>query len=166
VARWRIDPKRSRLWVEARSSLHPIDVETNGFEGYAEADTIADPPQIGLPIRVELDAALVQSGNALLDRELERRLEVRKYPRVVGEVSEIKVLDLPAGRYWVRGNLTLHGVTRALDTEMTFRSSEEAIELLGEKVIDMRDFGLAPPRLFIFRVYPEVRVRVRLVASL
>jgi polyisoprenoid-binding protein YceI len=166
VARCRIDPKRSRLWAEARSSLHPIHVETDGFEGYVETNTAAGSPQVGLPIRVELDAALVRSGNALLDRELQRRLEVQKYLRVVGEARELKMLDLAAGRCWVRGDLTLHGVTRSLETEMTVRSSEETIELVGEKLIDMRDFGLTPPKLFIFRVYPEVRVRVHLVAAL
>ena len=166
VARCRIDPKRSRLWAEARSSLHPIHVETDGFEGYVEADTLAGCVQVGLPIRIELDAALLRSGNTLLDRELERRLEVRKYQRVIGEVRELKMLDAAACRYWVRGDLTLHGVTRILDTELTLRSSGEGtIELTGEKVIDMRDFGLTPPKLLIFRVYPEVRVRVRLVAA-
>ncbi len=165
MASCRINPKRSRLWAEARSSLHPIHVETDGFEGYVETNT-ARSPQIRLPIRVELDAALVRSGNALLDRELQRRLEIQKYPRVVGEARELKMLDLAAGRCWVRGDLTLHGVTRSLDTEMTVRSHHETIELVGEKLIDMRDFGLTPPKLFIFRVHPELRVRVRLVAVL
>lgn len=165
MARCRIDPNRSRLWADARSSLHPIHVETDGFEGHVEIDA-SGSAQMALPIRVELAAEVVRSGNALLDRELQRRLEVQKYPRVIGEARELKVLDVAAGRYWVRGDLTLHGVSRALETEMVLRSDEKTIELVGEKVIDMREFDLTPPKLFIFRVYPEVRVRVRLVAAL
>jgi polyisoprenoid-binding protein YceI len=165
MTRYQIDPQSSRLWAEARSSLHPIHVETDGFEGYLQAEGNGGRVQIGLPIRVELDATLIKSGNGLLDRELERRLEVRKYRRVVGDARELMPIDGSPGHYRIAGNLTLHGVTRALEAEITVRALDGKVELQGEKVIDMRDFGLTPPKLFVLRVYPEVRVRVRLVAS-
>ncbi len=105
-------------------------------------------------------------GNALVDRELQNRLEVRKYARVVGEVREVKALDDGTG-YHLRGDLTLHGVTRSLEADVTLRPiDDKTIQLEGEKEIDMRDFGLNPPKLFIFRVYPEVQIKVRVVATL
>ena len=53
----------------------------------------------------------LKTGNMLYDRELERQLDVRKYPRIRGEIVEVK--ELEAGRrYKVRGNLSLHGVTK------------------------------------------------------
>jgi len=166
VTRYIIDSKRSRLWALARSSLHPIRVETDGLEGYLDAESVDGGVRLGLPIRVELEAALIRSGNALLDGELERRLEVRKYRRVIGEARELKALDPAGGRYWVRGDLTLHGVTRVLEAQLTSRTlGDGAFELTGDRAIDMRDFGLTPPKLFIFRVYPEVQLRVCLVAS-
>ena len=166
MARYKIDPQRSTLWAEARSSLHPIRVETDGFEGYVEAVQAEGRLQLGLPTHVELEANRVKSGNALVDRELENRLEVRKYPRVVGEVREVKPLE-GGPRHHLRGDLTLHSVTRSLEADLTLKSlDDKTIELEGEKVIDMRDFGLTPPKLFIFRVYPEVQIRVRVVATL
>jgi hypothetical protein len=36
----------------------------------------------------------------------------------------------------------------------------------GEQVIDMRDFGIDPPRLIILTVDPEVTVRVHIAATL
>src|SRR5262249_25516036 len=149
------------LWALARSSLHPIRVETDGLEGYLDAESVDGGVRLGLPIHVELDATLIQSGNALLDRELERHLEVRKYRRVIGEARELKALDPASGRYWVRGDLTLHGVTQVLDAQLSLRAlGDGMLELTGERTIDMRDFGLTPPKLFIFRVYPEVQLRV------
>jgi polyisoprenoid-binding protein YceI len=166
MARYKIDSARSRLWAEARSSLHPIHVETDGFEGYVELVQAEGRLQLGLPTHVELEANLLKSGNALVDRELKNRLEIRKYPRVVGEVREVKALD-DGTRYHLRGDLTLHGVTRSLEADVTLRRIDDgAIELEGEKQIDMRDFGLNPPKLFIFRVYPEVQIKVRVVAAL
>ena len=122
--------------------------------------------QLGLPTHVELDANLLKSGNALVDRELENRLEVRKYRRVVGELREVKPLGSGTG-YRIRGDLTLHGVTQSLEADVTLKAiDDKTIELEGERVIDMREFGLNPPRLFIFRVYPEVQIKVHIVAVL
>jgi polyisoprenoid-binding protein YceI len=165
VTRHQIDPRSSTLWADARSSLHPIHVETNGFEGYLQAEISAGGVQIGLPLQVELDARLLKSGNGLLDGELQRRLETRKFPRVVGVGRELTAIAGSPGRYRIRGDLTLHGVTRTLETEITVGAFDGKLELQGEKEIDMRDFGLTPPKFLMLRVYPEVRVRVRLVAS-
>jgi polyisoprenoid-binding protein YceI len=166
LARYKIDPERSKLSAEARSSLHPIRVETDGFEGYVEAVAVEGRLQLGLPTHVELEANLLKSGNALVDRELENRLEVRKYRRVVGEVLEVKPLNTGTG-YHIRGDLTLHGVTRSLEADVTLKAiDDKTIELEGERSIDMREFGLNPPKLFIFRVYPEVQIKVHLVAVL
>ena len=38
---FRIDPNRSKVWIEARSSMHPIHGEADGLEGSIEAD-VAD----------------------------------------------------------------------------------------------------------------------------
>ena len=38
VPRFRIEPKRSRVWIEARSSLHPIASTTDGLEGHIDLE--------------------------------------------------------------------------------------------------------------------------------
>jgi polyisoprenoid-binding protein YceI len=166
LARYKIDPTRSKLSAEARSSLHPIHLEADGFEGYVEVVAAEGRLHLGLPTHVEIDANLLKTGNSLADRELENRLEVRKYRRVVGEVREVKPLASGSGHH-IRGDLTLHGVTRSLEANVTLKViDDKTIELQGEKVIDMREFGLKPPKLFIFRVFPEVQIKVYVVAVL
>ena len=95
MARYRIVPERSRLEAEARSSLHPIRVETTGLEGHFEADISGDriDPATLRDGAVAIDAERLKTGNGLYDRELERRLEMRKYPRIQGGVREIRELD-------------------------------------------------------------------------
>jgi hypothetical protein len=52
-----------------------------------------------------------------------------------------------------------------MEVEVAVRAAEgDALEVEGEKVIDMRDFDLVPPRFLIFKVEPLVRVRAKLVA--
>ena len=36
MTRFRILPTRSRVWIEARSNLHPIHTEAGGLEGWLE----------------------------------------------------------------------------------------------------------------------------------
>jgi len=165
VARYRVIPDRSRLRAEARSSVHPIVVETTGLTGTIEAEVDDGAARLGAPFRVEIDAERLRSGGALIDGELRRRMETRKFPRVVGAVRAAEART--DGKRWIlRGDLTIHGVTNATDAEVTVRMVDErTLEIEGEKVIDMRDYGLQPPRLLMLRVHPDVKVRARLVAE-
>jgi len=165
VTRFRVVPNRSRLWIEATSSLHPIRIETTGLEGTFEAALVDDQPDLTMQPtgRIEIGAERLMTGNMLYDRELERRLEMRKYPRIRGEIGAVQADG--DDRYHVRGNLSLHGVTRPVEGRVRVRVRDDGtVEAEGEQTFDMRDFKLDPPLLLMLRVHPEVRVRGRLVA--
>lgn len=167
MARYRIVPERSRIEAEARSSLHPIRVETVGLEGYFDAEIVGDRLDPSGPPSgcVEIDADRLKTGNGLYDLELERRLEIRKYPRIRGEVRGMREVD-SGRRYVVRGELTFHGVTHPEEGEVGLRTLDErTVEIEGQLIIDMRNFGLEPPRLLMLKVEPDIRVRGRVVAQ-
>jgi len=167
MPRYRIVPGRSRLVAEAQSSLHPIRVDTSGFEGTIDIE-MADghlDPSVPPQAYIEIDTDRFKTGNGLYDRELERRLEVQRYPRLRGEVREVKPLD-GANRYRVTGEVRFHGARKTADGDVTLRVVDErTIEIDGERDFDMRDFGLDPPRILMLRVYPEVHVRAHIVAE-
>jgi polyisoprenoid-binding protein YceI len=107
----------------------------------------------------------LRSGNALVDGELQRRLDSRKFPRVRGALTASAAGSSP-GTWRLTGELTLHGVTRTLEVEVTVRQLDpRTLEIEGGRAIDMRDFGLPPPSFLMFRMQPEVQVRARLVAE-
>ena len=144
--------------MEARSSVHPIHVETTGFEGYLSVRVENGQATLAVPSRIELAAERLKSGNALLDTELARRIELDKHPRVVGEV-----LDVTPER--VKGTLSFHGITCAVEGRAKAQMlDEQTLEVEGELTLDMRDFGLNPPKILFLRVEPEVRVRAKVVA--
>ncbi len=166
MSRYRIVPERSRIWVEATSSLHPIRAETTGLTGYLEAEVVDGHIADGAPAtgRVEIDADRLQTGNGLYDHEIERRLEVRKYPVIRGTVRGVQ----PVGdgqRHRVSGELEFHGVARSVDGEVTLRSVDDrTLEITGERSFDLREHNLEPPRLLMLKVHPDVRVRGLVVA--
>jgi polyisoprenoid-binding protein YceI len=165
LARFHIAPQRSELWAEARSSLHPVRVHTSGLVGVVEAELVDGQLRLGTPTYVEVETERLRSGNGLVDGELQRRLDSRKFPRIRGELVRSGP-GTTAGTNLLTGELTLHGVTRSLDVEVTVRQLDpRTLEIEGSRSIDMRDFGLPPPSFLMFRMQPEVQVRAKLVAE-
>ena len=120
TTRFRIDPRRSEVWTESRSSVHPIHFQANGLEGDIDVRLIDERLDLSTPpsIHLELDVEQLRSGNSLYDSEMQRRIEARRYPTIAGDVTEITELD-STGRYRVAGDLKFHGITRPGEGEVT-----------------------------------------------
>jgi polyisoprenoid-binding protein YceI len=167
VRRFEIDPERSRVWIDARSSLHPIHSETAGLEGWFEADIQGGGRVNGAVApraRLELPVARLSSGNPLYDREMRRRIDARRYPTISGD---LRLMEEAEGdhRYKISGDITFRGVTKPYEDEMTLTSlDDDTIRLEGQRTFDVRDFGMDPPKILTLRVFPDVTVRVDIVA--
>jgi len=165
VATFRIDPRRSKVWIEARSSMHPIHGEADGLEGSIRADVADGSIDLseGPKIQIELPVDKLQSGKKLEDAEMMRRIDARRFPKIRGETTELKE---NGGRYRIRGDLTFHGVTRQVEGEVTICApDEQSLVIEGEQTFDIRDFGVQPPKILMLKVHPDVRVRVKVVAQ-
>ncbi len=86
MATFRIDPNRSRVWIEARSSMHPIQGEAEGLEGSIEAEVAEGRIDVTREprIQIELPVEKLRSGKKLEDSEMLRRIDARRYPRITG----------------------------------------------------------------------------------
>jgi polyisoprenoid-binding protein YceI len=168
MARFRIVPERSRVWIDARSSLHPIHSETDGLEGWLDLAVQRGgrvDPTVPTAGHLELPVDRLRSGNPLEDRELRRRIDARRFPTITGDLTVMKESDVD-GRYLVGGDLTFRGVTRSHQDQMALEPLDErTIRLGGQSTFDIRDFGMEPPRILMLRVEPEVAVRVEIVAE-
>ena len=161
---YRIVSDDSDVRIHARSSVHPIEGRATEVRGTLDVD-VADSEVTGLHGgRIEVPVRSLRSGNPLEDSELQRRVDARRFPTIVGEVRNAAMLDGP-GRFRVDGDLTFHGVTEAVNDEVHIAIEGDRIVLEGEHVFDVRRFGVTPPRILMLRVHPEVRVDIRLVAE-
>jgi polyisoprenoid-binding protein YceI len=114
---------------------------------------------------VSLPVDRLRSGNPLEDRELKRRLDVRRYPTISGELTELRATGKD-GRYLARGDVTFVGQTRAAEDEMFLTVLDETtFRFEGRHTFDIRDFGMEPPKILMLRVHPDVDVRVSIVAQ-
>jgi polyisoprenoid-binding protein YceI len=163
--RFSFDPIRSCVWVDARSSLLPIKTQTRGLRGWVDVALLADGTvDLDVPVqgRLEISVDRLSSGNQLYDRELRRRIDARRHPLIIGQITGVRAAE-NEGRYLVAGDLSFHGETRVFEHEMTIAVDQEStIELRGDRVFDIREFGMKPPSMLMLKVYPEVAVRVEL----
>jgi len=168
MSRYRIVPERSHVWIDAKSTLHPIHSTTDGLEGYVELELAPEgavDPAAKAAGKLSLPVRRLSSGSGMEDRELQKRIDARRYPTIEGVLD---ALDRAGedGAYRIAGDITFHGVTKHYEDEMTIKAVDpQTIELAGKSRFDVRDFGVEPPRMLMLRVEPEVDVRVELVAE-
>jgi hypothetical protein len=166
VARYKIAPEQSHVWIDARSNLHPIHASTDGLEGHIElqlssggsVDTIT---QVNGRLSLRVDR--ISSGNRLEDREMQRRINARRFPTIEGALGTVESCE-ESDRYRVSGNVTFRGVSCRHEDWMSITSIDEGtLHLDGASRFDIREFGMEPPRMLLLRVDPEVDVRVQIV---
>jgi polyisoprenoid-binding protein YceI len=150
--------------IHARSSVHAIHGQAAELSGTVEADVVDGRLGEAFAGRLEVPVKRLRSGNPLNDAELQRRVDARRYPTIVGEVRGAAQLG-DDGRFRVEGDLTFHGVTRTVEGELQVTVDGDRLTIEGEHVFDIRDFGIKPPRILMLRVEPEVTVRIHLVAE-
>jgi polyisoprenoid-binding protein YceI len=105
----------------------------------------------------------LKSMNPLYDREVRKRLDMRRYPKIRADVVEIREA-LGENRYLAVGDVAFHGVTQRLEDELIVKQlGEGTIEIRGEITINVRDFKVNPPNLPMVGIMPTVQVKLRLV---
>jgi polyisoprenoid-binding protein YceI len=166
VTRYRIVPTRSRVWIEARSNVHPIHTEAEGLEGWLELDVDDGKVNVDSSMHGHLEFPVdnLRSGNGFEDRELRRRIDARRFPTIAGDLTGMDDSS-DSTHYVVGGELTFRGVTRRYEDTMTVDVVDGTITLAGRSTFDIRDFGMEPPRILMLKVEPEVSVRVEIIAE-
>jgi hypothetical protein len=164
---FRVDSGASQIWIDARSTLHPIHGEGRGLEGHVDVHLdgsgldVSGPPKALISLAVER----LSSGSSLQDMEMRRRIESGRFPTITAELREVKPLDSPA-RYRVWVDLTFHGMTRRIAADVTASlDPERGLTIEGRSGLDVRGFGITPPRLLGLQVDPEIKLRIRIVAQ-
>jgi DNA-binding PadR family transcriptional regulator len=177
--RFEVKPERSSLTVEARSSVGPIAFSATSLDGWIDVEL-----QDGLVAKDTMPAARLEvrvteltSGNAIYDAELLRRVDARRYPVVTVELKSLHHMG-DGNCYGVDGDVTLHGITQRVGGVITATAHErlrrsfkrpEQLErsmiVAGAQVFDISRFDMAVPAMPLFKIYPDVRLRLHLEAD-
>ena len=167
LRRFVIDPARSAVLVDVRSTVGPMSFGTIGADGALFAALVdgivnTDVAPTGW---LTVNLRTLSCGNKLYDAELQRRINARRFSTARVELREC-TRSTRRSRYRLRGELTFHGITRAAEGTVCVESlSDDRIVISGEQVFDMRDFAVPSPTMLMLRFFPDVRVRLQAEAQ-
>ncbi len=131
-----------------------------------ELDDSAEQPSVVLRVDTS-KVRVVDPGESAEDRaavqktmESEKVLDVARFPEIRFESTSVEAKS--AGRWTVRGNLTLHGYTRPVQVAVARKDGRYQ----GSVLLKQRDFGITPVSIAggAVRVKNEVRIEFDIVA--
>lgn len=163
---FRLVPQQSAVLVGAKSSAGPITFGTVTLEGSAEFSMREGELDSAVPLAafMRIPVLSLESGNKLYDSELRRRLDQRRCPMITVEMCGATAQG--DGRFVAEGDLTICGTTRRL-TGFVDLAMPDANTLVatGSEDVDMRAFEIDLPSILAFKIYPDVTVQFRLIAT-
>ncbi|MDQ2908479.1 MAG: YceI family protein [Candidatus Eremiobacteraeota bacterium] len=164
--RYVVAPRETKLEFVASSSLHPVKGSATDVHGYVDA--VVSESSLSLEpapsMHLEFPVERLRSGNDMQDREMWKRLDSKRSPSVVADLRELRPTG--PGRYRASGDITLAGRTRRYEGELAVIVDGNRLRVDGKLPLDIRHFGISPPRFLMFTVAPVVDVRLHLVAQL
>ena len=159
--RYTIDPEASQVWIKGTSSVHPIHAEANGLNGWLSAKThgrrFVDDAITG---HIEIAVDRLASGNELVDRETRRRIDAKRYPLITGDITSVDAVSNDVAD--ITGIVGFRGVEVEVNGTIGIEEAGDRLVLEGAQTLDVRWWGLKPPRLLLIKVHPEVDVAIRL----
>ena len=165
--RFLVEPERSVILIEVRSSVGPISFGAVGITGSVDATICNGAVLADSQPRAHLDIPVDQlrSGNSLYDAELLRRIDARRFRSSSIDLRESDAAGA-SNAFRLVGDLTFHGVSRPVEgTVSATVPTDDRIVVTGEQVFDIRDFNITSPTVLMLRIYPDVRVRLHVEAN-
>jgi hypothetical protein len=165
VTRFVIQPQSSLLRVLAHFSLHDLAV-AGEVTGHLEVDVSSGRLDLASPVSGLVMAALedLRGDEPRFAPELRRRLDTHRFPKATARLeSAVAGSD---GQYDMTGALSLHGVERQVSgTAAVEVSGTGSLRLQGWMSLDVRDFGIVPPKLLVLKMNPTVELALDVLAE-
>ena len=157
----------SYLEVKAHSTLpNPIRGRATGVTGTIAASVengrlLLDPMPT---MQVVIPVAKLTSGNEFQDREVRKLISGPQAPNILAELHRVE----PRGSdvYLMHGSITVKGSTQEYEADVTIGIDGTRITFDGAQKMDIRKFGIQPPRILTIQIFPDFDVRMHLVAEL
>ena len=153
------------FWTEAGHAEFTSSVPLHTFTG--ESDNLVG--QITLAdstVDFYIDLTTFETGIGKRDKDMRKTLETDDYPfaeffgKLTTAFDPLIETDQTA---IVRGDFSIHGVTRSVEISGTLRMAGDELLLSASWKLDLEDYDIVPPRLLIIKVDALQKIRIELV---
>jgi len=139
-----VSPETSKvLFVGSRVTGHH-DCKFNEFSGTIQL--VGGKPEAG-KVDVSIDMASVETDAEKLTRHLKSAdfFDVEKYPKATFVSTEVTKGGSGGASHTIKGNLTLHGVTKGISFPATLTVNDTEVTAKSEFSINRKDFNITYP---------------------
>jgi hypothetical protein len=164
VARHVVVPTMSRLYIDVQTTGKPIwgkGIWMSGwFRGALSGDQLLLDPKPEMHLDVPI--ASLRSENPFYDREMRAVMASRRHPSLLASLRDIWALSTP-NHFGVIGDITVRGTTLPVEGTLKVSIFDKRLIVSGEQMMDIRKFGVEPPKIPLVTIKPEFLVRIALV---
>jgi polyisoprenoid-binding protein YceI len=164
--RFRVVAGRSAVLVRARSNVGLINFGTTALSGEIVC-VLHDGKLTGIEHArgtLEIRSSSFESGNALYDAEIHRRIHARRYPNITVELTDAASSG-DATSYRLGGTITLGDIAQQVSDIVSIEvSGSDRLVVSGTHALDIRDFKIEAPSTLLLNIYPEVVIELHLEA--
>jgi polyisoprenoid-binding protein YceI len=141
---WNIDPAHAHVSFAIR--VMGITTTRGHFNSLRGELSIDEQDPANSWVEAEVDAASIDTHNRLRDTHLRSAafFAVKKYPTIAFHSTNVE--HVSGQNYKVTGNLTLHGMTKPVTFDVTYRGQRSIMDaptsLTAKAKVNRHDFGL------------------------
>lgn len=153
-----------RVSVKARSSIHDTTTVWSAVSGEIEFD----PDRIdGAAATVRIDMRTFDAGDRLKNWKLRGDIEPEKYPTAIFRLERLSNVSREAERLGASatGRIDWRGKNAAIRAEGSAVVTPATIKASARFDLNVRDVGVTPPKILMFKVEDVVTVEVELTAN-
>jgi len=181
LSRYRIDTAKSTFMVHANRTGplwfkgHSHRIAVRDFSGEASlTPNVLNPASLLMTVRAasleETDPVFTPVQKEIINKELDEIvLESAKYPEISFKSTAVTASLLRAGSsdVKIKGDLTLHGVTRSIEIPATVSVDGNTMRASGRFEIDRKDFNIKATNAFygLVRVKHDLKFEFDIVAK-
>jgi len=161
-----VAPATSKVTFYAHATGHDFEGTTGDVRGHIRFDVADLSGTASGEVRVM--ASTLDTGIDRRNQNMRDLLEAVKHPDIVFTLEKATVEAVTGAaqkagmlppKITLIGTLEVRGVRKPLTIPVELEPAEGAVVVRGSFPVDMRDFGIEPPRAaFVIRTQPEVRV--------
>jgi polyisoprenoid-binding protein YceI len=157
----RLDPRNTRIEFVGSSERTSQSGSFQQFTGTFDSNG-GDLQTARLSIDIDMDSTTTKIG--LLTRHLKSKdfFDVAQFPRSTFVSTSIQPSTTPEATHVINGNLTLHGVTRAISAPANITLANGVLTLSSRFVIRQSEFGMTEA---LKKTRDEVPITVSIRAS-
>lgn len=148
-AQYILDDKVSFVYINGTSTLHDWTASVEQMKGTLQA-VVEDNHLVKISsLSMSIPATSLKSGKEAMDKNMYKALKTDQYPEIV---YRLKSHTIHNGAITTKGELTIAGVTKSVETKVTQKEAGKHIKIDGEVKLKMSDFNIKPPE-FLFGAF-------------